>query len=142
MTRLPDVNVLIYAVNSDAPQHVAARDWLEGAYQVPAGVGFAWPVLVGFVRLVTHPAILPAPLSIEDALGFAADWRSHPNARILLPRERHGALLARLLLGAGRGGNLVSDAHLAALAMEHGALLGSFDGDFQRFAGLRFEHLR
>lgn len=139
--RTPDVNILVHAINADAPQHTAALQWLENAYREPAGIGFAWVALLGFVRITTRRGILPAPLSIEDALGLVDDWLNHPHARILNPTDRHAALLARLLIGAGRGGNLVTDAHLAAIAIEHGATLGSFDHDFERFAGLRLERL-
>lgn len=139
--RTPDVNVLVYAINPDARQHAPARRWLEDAYRGPAGVGFTWAALTGFIRVSTLRGILAKPLSIADAMQFANEWLSHPRAQILAPSDRHVALLGRLLIGAGRGGNLVSDAHLAAIAIEHGAILGSFDADFERFAGLRFEHL-
>lgn len=74
-------------------------------------------------------------------MGLVDEWLAHPRARIIGPTDRHAPVLGRLLMGAGRGGNLVSDAHLAAIAIEHGAVLGSFDRDFECFAGLRFEHL-
>lgn len=138
---MPDVNVLVYVINPDALQHVAARRWLEDAFRDPAGVGFAWFALLGFLRLTTQRGILSKPLSVEDALRFVDEWLAHPHARILNPTDRHAALLARLLIGAGRGGNLVSDTHLAAIAIEHGVVLGTFDADFEQFAGLRFEHL-
>ena len=139
--KTPDVNILIFAVNPDSPQHAAARRWLEDAYRDSAGVGFAWVAVLGFVRITTRRGILPTPLAIGDALGLVDDWLNHPHARILNPTDRHAALQARLLIGAGRGGNLVTDAHLAAIAIEHGATLGSFDHDFERFAGLRLECL-
>lgn len=139
--RLPDVNVLVYAINPDALQHVAARRWLESSYHDPAGVGFAWAAVTAFLRVTTLRGILAKPLSIGDALRFTDEWLSHPRARVIGPTDRHAAVLGRLLVGAGRGGNLVSDAHLAAIAIEHGAILGTFDADFERFAGLRFEHL-
>lgn len=139
--KMPDVNVLVYAINPDALQHVAARRWLEAAYVDPAGVAFAWATLAGFLRISTLRGILATPLSIVDALRFVDEWLAHPHARIVGPTDRHVSLLGRMLIGAGRGGNLVSDAHLAALAIEHGAVLGTFDADFERFAGLRFEHL-
>lgn len=138
---MPDVNVLLYATNLDAKQRSAAARWLEQAFDDPAGVGFAWAALTGFVRLATLRGPLPTPLPLDTALGVVDGWLAHPHARVINPGERHAALLGRLLIGAGRGGNLVSDAHLAALAIEHGAILGSFDADFERFAGLRFEHL-
>lgn len=138
---MPDVNVLVYAINPDSRHHTAARYWLEGGYHDPAGVGFAWAAVTGFLRISTLHRVLPKALSIADALRFVDEWLSHPRAQILEPTDRHAALLGRLLIGAGHGGNLVSDAHLAAIAIEHGATLGSFDVDFERFAGLRFEHL-
>ncbi len=139
--KTPDVNILVHAINADTPQHTAARRWLEDAYLEPAGIGFTWVALRGFVRITTRRGILPTPLSIEDAFGLVDDWLNHPHARILNPTDRHAALLARLLLGAGRGGSLVTDVHLAAIAIEHGATLGSFDHDFARFAGLQLEQL-
>ena len=140
--RTPDVNVLLYAVNADSPQHATARTWLEAAFVRPAGIGFAWPALLGFLRLSTRAGIFAKPLGLDDALGVIDAWLHHPAARVIGPTERHAALLAGLLIGAGRGGNLVSDAHLAALAIEHGAELGSFDRDFERFAGLRMTLLK
>jgi uncharacterized protein len=140
--RTPDVNVLLYALNSDSPQHDSAREWIESSLARPAGVGFAWPALVGFLRLATRSGIFARPLPLEDALSVVDAWLDHPRARVLAPTSRHAALLSGLLLGAGQGGNLVSDAHLAALAIEHGAELGTFDRDFERFAGLRVALLK
>jgi toxin-antitoxin system PIN domain toxin len=139
---MPDVNVLLYAVNADSPQHDSARGWIEAAFARPAGVGFAWPALLGFLRLATRAGIFARPLSIDDALAVIDAWLHHPAARVLAPTERHSALLSGLLVAAGRGGNLVSDAHLAALAIEHGAELGTFDRDFEQFAGLRMTLLK
>jgi toxin-antitoxin system PIN domain toxin len=139
--KLPDVNVLVYAINPDAPQHAPALRWLEEAYDNAAGVGFAWLALTGFLRLTTQRGILAKTLSVAEALRFVDEWLAHPRARIIGPTDRHGPLLARLLVGAGRGGNLVNDAHLAAIAIEHGAVLGTFDRDFERFAGLRLDWL-
>ena len=138
---MPDVNVLVHAINPDSLHHAPARRWLEQAFREPAGVGLAWNALLGFLRLTTKRDVLAKQLSINDALRFVDEWLAHPQARILHPTDRHAAVLARLLVGAGRGGNLVSDAHLAAIAIEHGAILGTFDGNFEHFAGLRFEHL-
>lgn len=139
--RMPDVNVLLYATNLDAPQRGAASRWLEEAFDDAAGVGFTWGALLGFLRLSTMRGPLPKPLPVNVALGVIDGWLAHPHTHLLAPGDRHAALLGRLLMGAGRGGNLVGDAHLAAIAVEHGAILGSFDADFERFAGLRFEHL-
>lgn len=139
---MPDVNVLVYAINPDALQHVSARRWLEAGFHDPQGIGLAWFALAGFVRVTTKQGILPTVLSVEDALRFVNEWLSHPRAHVLNPTEGHVAIFGRLLIGAGRGGNLVSDAHLAAIAIEHGATLGTFDRGFERFAGLRMDWLQ
>jgi toxin-antitoxin system PIN domain toxin len=140
--KTPDVNVLLYATNLSAPQRDAAKRWLEAAFDDPAGVGFMWAALTGFLRLSTKHALLPEPLPVDVALGVIDEWLAHPRVRIIGPTDRHASVLGRLLIGAGRGGNLVSDAHLAAIAIEHGAVLGTFDRDFERFAGLQLEWLQ
>jgi toxin-antitoxin system PIN domain toxin len=137
--RLIDTNVLLYAVNTDSPEHAVARATLEEGLSSDAGLGFAWLALVGFVRLATRRGILAQPVALEDALGVVDDWLGAPNAHLLEATPRHWPLLRRLLIGAGTAGHLSNDAHLAALAIEHGATLVSFDRDFERFAGLRFE---
>ncbi|MFN0299157.1 MAG: type II toxin-antitoxin system VapC family toxin [Burkholderiales bacterium] len=139
--KLPDVNVLLFASNQGSAQHDAARTWLESAFEEPAGVGFAWVALLGFVRLATRRGIFEKPLSIDDALSVLRAWLDDPRSSVLHPTERHSQVLARLLIAAGTGGNLTTDAHLAALAIEYGATLGSFDHDFERFSGLAFEAL-
>lgn len=140
--KLPDTNVLVYAVNTRAPQHQAAHAWLRHAFAAPAGVGLAWVSLLGFVRIATHHRILETPLKLEEALRVLSFWLEQPRARLLHPAERHAELLGSLLTRVGTAGNLTTDAHLAALAMEHGATLASFDRDFDRFEGLHFERLR
>lgn len=139
--KTPDVNLLLYAVNADSPQQAVAAGWLERAYAGPGGIGFAWVALLGFVRIATRRGIFPNPLSLDEALGQVDAWLHHPRARLLHPTDRHAAVLARLLIGAGRGGDLVTDAHLAALGIEHNATLGTFDRDFERFPGLRVDVL-
>jgi len=138
---LPDVNVLLYAVNSAAPQHAAARAALEDAYR-KGPVAMVWPALLGFLRLSTRAGILPRPLGIEAALDIVQRWLQHPSTVVAQPTPRHPALLARLLIGLGQGGPIVSDAHLAALAIEHDAVLLTFDRDFERFAGLQVLRLK
>ena len=140
--RLPDTNVLLYAVNLDAPQQAAAQTWLAEGFDSAAGVALTWVALLGFIRIATRPGIFASPLEVETALQVVDRWISQPAARIVHPGERYASLLGRLLVGAGAVGNLTNDAHLAALAIEHGATLGSFDRDFRRFAGLEFELLR
>jgi len=138
---LPDVNVLLYAVNSSAAQSATAHAALKDAYE-KGPVALCWPALLGFLRLSTRAGILPRPLQVQDALVVMRVWLEHPGSVQVQATPQHAAILGGLLLGAGQGGPLVSDAHLAALAIEHGATLMSFDGDFSRFAGLRFKHLR
>lgn len=132
---LPDVNVLLYAVNTGAPKHQEARVALEDAYAA-GPVAMPWPVLLGFLRLSTRTGILPRPLTVEQGLAVMQAWLAHPATVQLNPGPHHAAILARLLLAAGVGGPLVSDAHLAALAIEHQATLMTYDRDFRRFAGL------
>lgn len=139
--KLPDVNVLLHAANEASAEHQEARAWLETAFNEVAGVGLAWVALVGFIRLSTRRGIFPKPLAVEDAVSVVQTWLSHDRATVLHPSERHITILARLLVGAQTAGNLTTDAHLAALAIEHGATLGSFDSDFERFSGLRFDAL-
>ena len=139
--KLVDTNVLIYAVNADARQHLAAHDWLTRALADPVGLAMPWVSLLGFMRISTRTGILARPLAVQDALGLMNIWLQMPHTRVPEPTERHAALLGRLLLGAGSAGNLVNDAHLAALAIEHGATVVSFDCNFTRFAGVPFEQL-
>jgi uncharacterized protein len=137
--KLPDVNVLLYAVDTSSKNHTSAKAWLEEALAAPQGVGWAWLVLIGFVRVSTRSGILTHPLSPGDALGVMQDWISHPNSRIVQPGVRHADILTRLLLMAGTAGNLTTDAHLAALAIESDAEVITFDRDFKRIAGLRYQ---
>ena len=135
---LPDANVLLYAVNSDSPNHDLARSWLDKALSGSRTVAFTWSVLLAFVRLSTHPAIFPRPLEVEEASKQIRAWLRGSTATIVDPGARHFDLLASLLAVSGVGGNLVGDAHLAALAIELGAELVSFDRDFARFSGLHW----
>jgi hypothetical protein len=140
--KLVDTNVLLYAVNADCREHEVARAAVEDGLSDAAGLAFTWLALIGFMRLATRRGILARPLAAEQALGAVDDWLHAPHAQLLEATPRHWPILRRLLLGAGTAGNLSNDAHLAALAIEHGATLISFDRDFERFAGLRFELLR
>lgn len=139
--KLPDTNLLLYAANPLSPDHEVARASLDTAAREPEGVGLAWLSLIGFVRLSTMARVMANPLSVADALADVQGWLNHPNARLLQPGERHMDILARLLLEAGTAGNLTSDAHIAALAIEHNAEVLTFDQDFARFTGLRYQLL-
>jgi toxin-antitoxin system PIN domain toxin len=129
-----DANLLLYAVDKSAQQHVAAREWLEESLNGQTQVGFPWPSLLAFVRISTHPRVSQRPLSGEDAWALVDDWLSAPTAWIPEPTAAHADVLGRLVRTYGLTGNLIPDGHLAALAIEHGVSLCSTDTDFGRFA--------
>lgn len=136
--KIVDANLLLYAVNEDAPLHKKAKPWLEGVLSGTEAVGFEWTVLLAFLRLSTRPAVFPTPLGLEEALALIDSWLSQPCAVIVQPTERHLDVLREMLTPFGTAANLTSDAHLAAVAREHGAELCSYDADFGRFPGLRW----
>lgn len=133
-----DLNILIYAVNADAMSHSQARRWWERALSEGETIGLAWSVVFGFLRLTTNARIMPRPLTPEQAFSIIDDWLAQPIVQTVAPTERHWAIVKELLAPLGAAGNLTSDAHLAGLAIEHGARLFSTDNDFARFAGLRW----
>jgi uncharacterized protein len=137
--KLVDANVLLYAVNRADPNHDRSRRWLDQALAGQETVGFSWIVLLAFLRLSTRPEIFPRPLSVEAATDTVRTWLAQPPCVQIEAGSRHIEVLARLLDEAGTGGNLVTDAHLAALAIEHRATVVTFDADFGRFAGVRWE---
>ena len=135
---VPDVNLLIHAYNADSKVHEAARGWWEDLLNGTRPVGLAWVALLGFVRITTHRQILDRPLPVQSACDRARAWLTRPYVSVLHPGERHPEILFGLLESLGTAGNLTTDAHLAALAIEHQAELHSTDRDFARFAGLRW----
>lgn len=136
--KLPDVNLLLYALDEASSHHARARPWLETLLSGTEPVGFAWSVLLAFVRLSTRPQIFTMPLTPAEAFDVVEGWLAQPCALVLDPTERHLALLRGLVEPLGTAGNITSDAHLAALAIEHGAEVCSADTDFGRFRGLRW----
>lgn len=136
--KLVDVNVLLYAVNEDAPYHREAKAWLEQSLSGSDTLAFTWPVLLAFLRLTTRAAVFPRPLTLADATEIVDSWLAQPCAAILQPGPRHWTILRGLLTPVGTAGNLTSDAHLAAIAIENGAELVSADRDFDRFPMLRW----
>ncbi len=134
--KLVDANVLLYAVNTDALQHERTRRWLDSALSGTETVAFAWMPLLAFVRLVTKPDLFPFPLTTDGALDRVDAWLAAPPAVVLEPGVEHPRLVRRLLAPLGTGGNLVSDAHLAALSVEHRCAIVSFDRDFDLFDGI------
>jgi toxin-antitoxin system PIN domain toxin len=137
---LLDANLLIYAVNADAPLNRKAKSWLESALSGREAVGFAWNVLLAFLRLTTRPGLFQHPLPADTAFALVARWLDQPSAMVVHPGPRHLQVLHELLRPLGTGGNLTSDAHLAALAIEHRAELCSSDTDFARFHGLKWRN--
>lgn len=136
--KLLDANLLLYAVDESSAFHRAAHRWLEQSLSGPETVAFDWTVLLAFVRLSTRAAIFERPLTPQQALDIVDGWLAQPNVTVIHPTARHSQILRDLLAPLGTGGNLTSDAHLAALAIEHGADLYSMDSDFSRFPGLRW----
>jgi toxin-antitoxin system PIN domain toxin len=134
---LVDANLLIYAVDSDSAHHKRARRWIEDMLSADAWVGLSWIVLLAFVRITTRAGIMRKPLSPAQAIQFIDEWLAQPYVVLVGPGEQHWSILKNLLLSGGTAGNLTSDAHLAALAIEHGAQIASADNDFLRFSGVR-----
>ncbi len=137
--KLVDANVLLYAVNRDATHHETARAWLDRSLSGDATVAFAWVALLAFVRLSTRVGLFPAPLDVDGALDRVDAWTTAGPAVIVEPTPDHSAIVRRLLGQIGVGGNLVNDAHLAALAIEHRCTVVSYDNDFSRFDGVVWE---
>ena len=135
---LVDVNLLLYATNVSAGQHRAAREWLDRQLVESPRVGLPWATLLGFLRLATNARAITRPLTMAAAWQQVSQWLACEPTWVPLPTERHGEVLGRLLAEPGMYGNLVPDAHLAALAIEHGLTLCSTDGDFARFPELKW----
>lgn len=137
---LVDVNLLVYASVATDPHHIAARSWLDDRLNGRERVGLPWPSLLGFLRLVTNPRVIARPATIAAAWAQVEAWLSVERVWIPQPTNRHAEVVGGVLRHAGQGANLVPDAHLAALAIEHGLVLASADSGFARFSGLRFEN--
>ena len=135
---IPDANLLLYAVNADTEHHIDAKAWLDGALTQRETVGFAWVVLLAFLRISTRTGIFARPLSTGEATTVVEAWLDQPAATVLEPTDRHASILRGLLNETGTGGNLVTDAHIAGLAAEHGGTVITYDSDFDRFPGVRW----
>lgn len=140
MSVLVDANILLYAKFSDFPQHAAARGWLDAALNDPAPVAIPWVSLSAFVRIATNRRVLHEPLSIEEAVAQVRQWSALRNVWHPVPGIDFAELFARLLTESRATGNLVSDAYLAALALEHGLTVVSTDADFARFSTVRWHN--
>ena len=137
---IPDINLLVYAYNADAPLHRPARTWWEELLTRQAPVAIPWLVSHGFVRIMTHPRAVERPLPVQDATEHVRSWLEWPSVQIPEPGPRHLDILQTLLQSLGSGGNLVTDAALAALAIEYQCVLCSNDSDFARFKGLQWKN--
>jgi uncharacterized protein len=135
---LPDINLLLHAHNRDAPHHEAARTWWETLLHSATPVALPWAVSVGFIRLMTHRAVLVRPLEASLAVAHVRSWLVLSSVEPIDPGPRHLEILDRLFEASGVAGGLTTDAHLAALATEHQCELHSNDTDFARFPGLRW----
>ncbi|MBI5510443.1 MAG: PIN domain-containing protein [Deltaproteobacteria bacterium] len=133
---LVDANLLLYAYDSAAKQHLRAKAWWEERLNEPRPVRLAWSTILAFVRIATHPRVFVDPMTIDEAVSCVDAWLARPMVGVLEPGDGHWEILARLLRNHQAHGNLVADAFLAALAIEHGATLCSADQDFSRFAEL------
>lgn len=138
--RCADVNVLVYAHRPESPRHAETLDWLEAARRSDEPLGLTDLALSGFVRIATNPRIFRDPTPIEVALTFVDDLLASPAALRLAPGPRHWSVFRRLCVALGLRGGLVTDAYLAAIAIETGATLVTTDRDFARFPGLRWQH--
>ena len=136
---IPDINLIVYAYNEDSPFHAAAKAWWEECLSGTEPVGVAWAVVLGFVRLMSNRRVLARPMSAREATEQCRLWLLQPNVRIVLPGPTHMDILGYFVAGP-MGPNLITDAHLAALAVEHQAELHSNDADFSRFSGLTWRN--
>lgn len=137
---IPDINLLIYAYNTEAPQHVAAKGWWETSLNGKTPVGLTWLAIAGFIRLMTHPRVLENPMPVDEAVQIVRTWLLQPPVRIVQAGAKFEDIFLLNLERIGAGGNLTTDAQFAALAIENQAELHSCDGDFGRFPGLRWRN--
>jgi uncharacterized protein len=137
--KLLDLNLLLYAYNSTAREHNDAAHWLSGLFSGRETIGLPWVTLLGFLRITTAPKILANPRDLDQAAAIVSDWLGRTNVSVVSPTERHWQLLSGLLPKHRIRSSLITDAHLAALAIEHGATLCTNDRDFLRFPGLKVE---
>lgn len=135
---VPDLNLLVYAYNADARHHAASKHWWEDSMNGSVPVGIPILVVSGFIRLMTQPRLLERPMTTDAALDAVESWFSFPHVNQINPGSRHFEILRGLLSDSGVGANLVTDAHIAAIAVEHHAEVFSNDSDFGRFSGLKW----
>lgn len=135
---IPDLNLLVYAYNDGAPSHSKAAEWWEGLVNGSRQIGIPWNVSTGFVRLMTHPRVLTNPMETSSALDAVEEWFRYDHVTPVNPGARHLGLFRQMIDAAGVGANMVTDAHIAAIALEYRAEVHSNDTDFGRFPGLNW----
>jgi toxin-antitoxin system PIN domain toxin len=132
-----DANLLIYARSDNSPHYAAAKEWLSAVLSGEEPVALPWTSVHAFIRIMTHPSLIQSPLTLEKATELIDSWLSHPNVTTIEPGPNYWPILRRLVLDTPARGNLITDAHLAALAIEHDATVYTTDRDFRRFRGVR-----
>jgi toxin-antitoxin system PIN domain toxin len=137
---LVDANLLLYAANHAAPEHEAASTWLDARLSATARVALPWPSLLAFVRIATNPIVMSRPASMAAAWRQVEEWLAAEPVWIPNPTDQHADVMDRFCTTPWMTSRLVPDAHLAALAIEHGLTLCSTDGDFARFPGLQWQN--
>ena len=137
---LMDANILLYAEDDLSPHHEAARSWWDSQLSGVSPVCFCWTVLGAFIRISTNPRVYEHPLALPQALSRVQSWLDQPCVRMIQPTQQHWAVFQKMLREGQAVANLVTDAHLAALSVEHGCELISSDADFSRFQGIRWRN--
>lgn len=135
---LPDANLILYAFIKDFPQHSKSKAWLEKTINSEEKIGLSWQVITAFIRIGTNPKIFKTPMTIKQVENKIGLLQSHSNVSIIAPTEKHWQIFLKLLKDTKAAGDLVMDAHLAALAIEHNARIASTDDDFKNFPNLEF----
>lgn len=135
---LLDANILLHAYNPSFPQHEQARTLVQKILSEPPPVALPWATILAFIRVGTNPRAFPEPLTVKEATTIVAAWLARPTVAVIQPTERHWEILRGLLVSTRARGAEVPDAHLAALAIEHGATLCTTDRGFARFPGLEW----
>lgn len=135
--KITDANLLLYAYNESAEQHEKAKNWLEESLSTSEIFGLSWQIITAFLRISTNPKSFPLPFTLAEAIEIVDDWFAQPQVKILVPTERHWEIFRQLVNEGQTSGALMMDAHLAALAIEHGAVLATTDRDFAKFSKVK-----